>query len=1818
MPPQDSHRRPRPFETLEPRLVLNSDLIISEFLARNDNGLTDEDGDTSDWIEIRNLGVQAANLSGHYLTDNSTDLQKWQLPSTEIEPGDFLVVFASNKNRGIPGLPLHTNFRLSGDGEYLALIEPDGLTITDEFSPQFPPQFDDVSYGVAEDLVSTVLLGAGTTGRLHVPSDDSLGSWWINTAFNDTGSEWSDVTTSVGYDESPPGPPPTVSSASLLLHLDAGQGVTKDSSNLVSHWDNLAGNDVSASGSRRPLWVDDVEISSNPLVRAPVIRFDGVDDVLSHLAFSSQTPNDITVFVVGTPRSHAGGWRAFFSFNDAPGLNDFSTGFHLDIGENASSSWETINFEGSKRISGFIDVKNDSDPFGTFRTMTVDFSDESGGVLYLDGVLEGMRDGLSGANINLDELRIGSRWFLGADHFGNVDIADLLVYDAQLSQQDREAVEAYLVSKHSNHAELQVTTDVSTQLHNQNSTAYLRLLFDVTELSTVDRLTLRAQYDDGFTAYLNGTEVARRNAPSLPTWDSVATAERPDNLMTSWEEIDISAHIGELTVGTNVLAVHGLNLNASDEDFWILPEILASDVLGSEEGYLDSPTPGASNTEAFAGFVTPVDFSVEHGFFDTAFDLALSTVITGADIFYTLDGSQPTTSNGMQYVNPIPIGGTSTLRAAAFLPGFRDSEVITNTYVFVADVILQSNMNPGIVNHPSYAPTIQNDLKAVPTISLVIDNADMFGPHGIHTNFEGRGIEWERPVSIELIDPNGQEGFQVNAGIRIHGQAGRGDPQKAFRIFFKDIYGPGKLESPLFEGSPVNRFDQLVLRSEHNFSWQQQSDPAGLVHRDQFSRDSQLAMGQPASHGVFHHLYINGKYWGIYNTTERPDHSFAAEHFGGTKDDYDAIKAGGGATVEIAAGDRVAWDTALSMAQAGLADATDYQAIQHYVDLENLIDFMLVVFYEGERDSPVCVCDGELPRNFYAVRRHNVPQGDRSPGSQFTFYAWDFEFSLHSVTENQTFNHGADNPAVIFQAALANEEFRSLFADRVQKHFFDGGALTAEANTARFEARRNELFDAIVAHSARWGSTSLHRDAQWIDEQNRIINTYFPQRRDILLNQFRARGWLPEVEPPALSQHGGTVPSGFNVGITAPVGAIYYTLDGSDPRLPGGAISPDSVLFAPVADLARAGDPASTHIPTSDVLGTTWLAHDFDDNHPAWIDGPTGVGFSTATTPVPQVSSGSLRLHLDAALGITTDAGGLVSAWADQSGHGNDLLASGSSRPQLVTGVDINGDGTNVGAVIRFDGVDDVLLKTNFDADGSGGISVNDLTLFIVTAPHSNAVNTDGLFFNAFFSGVSDSGNNHHDWVEGITVDMQDVGTSDFQNVNFEGARWGSTSDQKTSVHPFGTFHILSVDEGDLYVDGVLEGSHPQFQSGTINLGDVRVGARYFDNDGSSNISPGETGYLDGDMVEVLLYDGNLSNMDRQAIDDYLRSKYLDPQQTPPFATDIEAEMHNVNSTAYIRVPFENTSNFSYDTLTLRMKYEDGFVAHLNGTEVARRNGPLNPVWNSAAATDRPGSDSSAFETIDITAQRSALRNGTNVLAIQGMNDSPANDNFLIEPELIATGIAPDIRLYQDTVMSARTLDNDQWSALTQAVFEISLTGSPGDTDLDGDVDIVDFNTVAVHYDPWGLNPGNHWAQGNFDGDDDVDITDVTTVLRHFAPIRSPLFGDTGLEGDVDSVDFNTVAVHFDSVGLNPENVWDQDNFDGDDAIGGLQADNNFQQNAGHNVRSNLSRASHQTHESVAGFEPSPDRRRHHPGSYLEVVDDIFGNIAERVSKPVD
>jgi len=182
-------------------LTSGSPVVISEFMAINATLLEDEDGDFSDWIELHNRSTEAVDLEGWFLTDDEDKTRKWRFPAVSIKADEYVIVFASGKDRNDPNGCLHTNFKLDGQGEYLAIMYPDGSAAS-QYGPEYPCQGDDVSYGLTVPAgwaqlvpchffdptpgypngIPTIGLGPYITNVRHTPLDPTASETIVVTA----------------------------------------------------------------------------------------------------------------------------------------------------------------------------------------------------------------------------------------------------------------------------------------------------------------------------------------------------------------------------------------------------------------------------------------------------------------------------------------------------------------------------------------------------------------------------------------------------------------------------------------------------------------------------------------------------------------------------------------------------------------------------------------------------------------------------------------------------------------------------------------------------------------------------------------------------------------------------------------------------------------------------------------------------------------------------------------------------------------------------------------------------------------------------------------------------------------------------------------------------------------------------------------------------------------------------------------------------------------------------------------------------------------------------------------------------------------------------------------------------------------------------------------------------------------------------------------------------------------------------------------------------------------------------------------------------
>ena len=658
--------------------------------------------------------------------------------------------------------------------------------------------------------------------------------------------------------------------------------------------------------------------------------------------------------------------------------------------------------------------------------------------------------------------------------------------------------------------------------------------------------------------------------------------------------------------------------------------------------YMKTATPGAPNvTEGFGDFTPAVAFSEPHGYKTAAFDLELSCPDDPtAQIYYTLDGSSPTTAS-TPYTGAIHVDRTTVVRAAVPVENTILQFDTSATYIFLDDVLAEAQSgtapasavgfpNDNAVNGQEMLYGMRQDIvtgadrdrllrgftNTIATLSVVVDPANLFNSStGIYVNPRGEGETWERQIMLEGFDPTGVGAdFAQPAGIRIRGGYSRrtGKPKHSLRFFFRSSYGESSLAQKMFPGEPlspngegkmkeeIGEYDKLDLRTSQNNSWANNDSPANDTFvTEVFSRDSQRDLGQPYTRSRYYNLFINGQYWGLYQTQERGDEHWAEAYLGGDSLQYDLIKTASSYSgnnisysIECNEGTWDAWEQLFHIAvDQGFADeytnnyyrvlglnpdGTRNDSYPILLNAESLMVYMLVSHYVVDRDgptSPFSSLDKGHPNNFYAIRNRD----DAGAVKGFVFLRHDAEMSM-----NQGSNTGPSNnptywgteectefsgavkhrtipyftPAELHYLLMQNPVYKRQYADLFYRECLrEGGAMTVENATARYASRMAEIDDAIVCEAARWGQGKTR--STWLSACSRSVQ-FITNRVGNMKTQYQNAGWYPTNAAPFVVNatgdryfDGGEIPYLEKVYLqnndAQGDGTLYYTIDGTDP-----------------------------------------------------------------------------------------------------------------------------------------------------------------------------------------------------------------------------------------------------------------------------------------------------------------------------------------------------------------------------------------------------------------------------------------------------------------------------------------------------------------------------------------------------------------------------------------------------------------------------------------------------------------------------------------------
>jgi hypothetical protein len=520
-------------------------------------------------------------------------------------------------------------------------------------------------------------------------------------------------------------------------------------------------------------------------------------------------------------------------------------------------------------------------------------------------------------------------------------------------------------------------------------------------------------------------------------------------------------------------------------------------------------------------------------------------------------------------------------------------------------------MDPNIVNHanPESQCTVE-DLLSIPSVSLIMDWSELFGTSGIYPAIAPVPEEGlNKAANIELLNPDGSktspnsgEHFSAPGHTHIFGGTSQ-DRWKVDKLSF-NFNVNGSVSTGVYGDTATGTYGRFILDARMGNTWLHATDNTqrtrGDYIRDEVAAEVQRRQGYAGTHSRRIHLYLNGMYWGLYTLHEKPDADFQAAYQGGDPDDWDILKhsplrddcIGGGTFVNPAISAEVKTNnTSYVNYQAMLAtvangvDLTNnanYDTVGTKLDLDAFIDYILLNFYLGNFDW--------AHQNWYASYRRN------HPSARWRFHSWDAEnvlresFDENVITGGATITNAnqASCPTFIHQRLSTNTEYRMRFADRMHKWFFNDGLFTTPKLAEVCNRQFAEIDAAMRCESARWGdnraparpspltNVPYTRGAEWLAEKSRMLDVIVPARNPLILNSLKSKtnALYPRVDPastasaifhaPSYAQHGGRVPSGYELTITNPngtLGTVYYTLDGSDPRMTGGELRPSALTY---------------------------------------------------------------------------------------------------------------------------------------------------------------------------------------------------------------------------------------------------------------------------------------------------------------------------------------------------------------------------------------------------------------------------------------------------------------------------------------------------------------------------------------------------------------------------------------------------------------------------------------------------------------------------------
>lgn len=505
---------------------------------------------------------------------------------------------------------------------------------------------------------------------------------------------------------------------------------------------------------------------------------------------------------------------------------------------------------------------------------------------------------------------------------------------------------------------------------------------------------------------------------------------------------------------------------------------------GPDWFFFNEPTPGAPNTtEGYQDKLDKPLFSHAAGFYTDEFEISLSHPDSAVTIRYTTDGSLPGPQSDV-YSGPIPVttrvGEPNTISIIPTNPAEAPDEwrwrppvgEVQKATIIRAIAEKNGKQPSNVATQTFFVHPAGADRYSLPVWSICTDPSNLFDfdlgiyvPGKVYAenpdwtttwstgNYQMRGDDWERPISIEFFENDGELALSMDGGVRIHGGGTRALPQKSLRLYARADYGTSWMEYPFFESQSITQYKRLILRNSGN-DWLMTLFRDAMIQSLVESEDLDTQAYRPSI------VFINGEYWGIHNIRERQDKYYLATHHGVDPDAIDLLE--GNAEVSEGSADSF-------LALRGFITAQDlriqdnYQQVVDQIDIDSFITYNLVQLFAGNVDWPA---------NNVAYWRPQTPEGKW----RWLLYDLDYSFGYANADTDlslaintavgSTRYPNQDWATVLLRFLLQNREFRNRFlaraGDLTSWHF------VTQRVIERIDAMQAVLAPEIPEHQARW------------------------------------------------------------------------------------------------------------------------------------------------------------------------------------------------------------------------------------------------------------------------------------------------------------------------------------------------------------------------------------------------------------------------------------------------------------------------------------------------------------------------------------------------------------------------------------------------------------------------------------------------------------------------------------------------------------------------------------------------------------------------------